>query len=83
LNQNQLICILTDSDYPFRVFKRLQAFRRYDIIRFFIYLRKLRDNDVFFNTTGVTSGAGTAYPSGTPEVTPVLSGVRTTRSLVL
>ena len=30
-----------------------------------------------------TSGAGTAYPSGAPEFTPVLSGVRVTRSLVL
>ena len=32
---------------------------------------------------GVTSGQGTAYPSGSPEFTPVLSGVRVTRSLVL
>ena len=29
------------------------------------------------------SGAGTAYTSGTPEVTPVFSGVRVIRSLVL
>jgi hypothetical protein len=48
-----------------------------------MYLRKLGDNDVFVNTTGVTSGAGTAYPSGAPELTPVFSGVRATRSLVL
>jgi hypothetical protein len=27
------------------------------------------------NTTGATSGAGTAYPSGTLEFTPVFSGV--------
>jgi hypothetical protein len=33
--------------------------------------------------TGATSGAGTAYPSGAPEFTPVFSGVRVTRSLVL
>jgi hypothetical protein len=26
--------------------------------------------------TGGTSEAGTAYPSGAPEITPVLSGVR-------
>ena len=32
---------------------------------------------------GVTSRAGTAYPSGAPEFTPVFSGVRVTRSLVL
>ena len=32
---------------------------------------------------GVTSGAGTAHPSGEPEFTPVFSGVRVTRSLVL
>jgi len=35
------------------------------------------------NTTGVTSGARTADPSGAPEFTPVFSGVRVTRSLVL
>jgi hypothetical protein len=32
------------------------------------------------NTTGVTSGAGIAYPSGAPDFTPVF---RVTRSLVL
>ena len=37
----------------------------------------------YINTTGVTSGAGTAYPSGVPEFTPGFSGVRVTRSLVL
>ena len=37
----------------------------------------------WINTTGVTSGAGIAYPSGAPEFTPVFSGVRVTRSLVL
>jgi hypothetical protein len=31
----------------------------------------------------VASGAGTAYPSGATEFTPVFSGVRVTRSLVL
>jgi hypothetical protein len=30
-----------------------------------------------------TSGAGTVYPSGAPEFTPVFSGVRVTLSLVL
>jgi hypothetical protein len=35
------------------------------------------------NTTGVTSVAGTAYPSGAPEFTQVFSGVHVTQSLVL
>ena len=36
------------------------------------------------NTTGATSGAGTAYHSGTPEFTPIFSGVHVTRvTLVL
>ena len=35
------------------------------------------------NTTGATSGAGTAYPSEAPEFTPVFSGVRVTPSLVV
>jgi hypothetical protein len=37
----------------------------------------------WINTTGATNGAGTAYPSEAPEFTPVFSGVRVTRSLVL
>ena len=36
-----------------------------------------------YNTTGATCGVGTAYPSETPEFTPVVSVVRVTRSLVL
>ena len=32
---------------------------------------------------GITSGARTAHPSGAPEFTPVFSGARGTRSLVL
>jgi hypothetical protein len=35
------------------------------------------------STTGGTSGAGTAHPSGAPEFTQAISGVRVTRSLVL
>ena len=35
------------------------------------------------NTTGVTSGTGTAHPYGVPEFTLGFSGVRVTRSLVL
>ena len=34
------------------------------------------------NTTGVISGAGTAYPLGAPEFTPGFIGVRVTRSLI-
>ena len=37
----------------------------------------------YINTTGATSGAGTAYPSGASEFTPGFSGVRVTRSLAL
>ena len=33
------------------------------------------------NTTGATSGAGTACPSGAPEFNPDFSGVRVARSL--
>ena len=36
-----------------------------------------------FTWTVFTSGAGTPYPSGAHEFTPVISGVRVTRSLVL
>ena len=35
------------------------------------------------NTTGATSGAATDCPTGAPGATPVYSGVRVTRSLVL
>jgi len=30
--------------------------------------------------TGVTSGTGTAYPSGAPEFTQIFGGVRVTQS---
>jgi hypothetical protein len=43
----------------------------------------LNVKSTFANTTGVTNGAGTDYPSGAPQFTPVFSGVRVTRSLVL
>ena len=33
--------------------------------------------------TGATSGTVTAYPSGAPEFTPIFSGIRVTRSLVV
>ena len=37
---------------------------------------------VYFHMTGVTSGAGTAYPPGTPDFTSCFSGVHVARSLV-
>ena len=37
----------------------------------------------YINTTGDTSGTGTACPSGAHEFTPVFSRVRVTRSLIL
>jgi hypothetical protein len=36
----------------------------------------------YINTTGVTNGTGTAYPSGAPEFIPGFSGVRVTRHLL-
>ena len=33
--------------------------------------------------TGATIGTETAHPSGAPEFTPIFSGIRDTRSLVL
>ena len=47
-----------------------------------IIFEHLQKNTNQSNTKGVTSGAGTAYPSGTPEFTPVFSGVRVPQSLV-
>jgi hypothetical protein len=38
---------------------------------------------IYINTTGATSGAGTAYPSGAPGFNPGFSGIRVTRALVL
>ena len=63
------ICGTTDQGYVRKHFPVLSSFMTYP--------RVCNTN----NTTGTTSGAGTAYPSGTPEFTP--GGVRVTRSLVL
>jgi hypothetical protein len=65
---NMCIHKFTASDYHFPVFSP-----------FMPYLRVCNK----INTTGATSGAGTAYPSGAQEFTPVFSGIRVTRSLVL
>ena len=37
---------------------------------------------ILCNATAATCGAGTAYSSGAPELTPSFSGVRVARSLV-
>ena len=37
----------------------------------------------FSNMASTTIGAGTAYPSGAPEFTPGVCGVRVARSLAL
>ena len=36
-----------------------------------------------YNTTGATSGAGTAYPSGAPEFTVGFNGDRVARSIIV
>jgi hypothetical protein len=41
------------------------------------------ESGTLYLMTGATSGAKTPYPSGAHEFTPVFSGVRVTRSLVL
>jgi hypothetical protein len=43
----------------------------------FVFLFRMK------STTGATSGAGTAYPSGAPKFTPSFSAVHVTPSLVL
>ena len=71
INLSQMnMCIhkFTASDYHFPVFSP-----------FMPYLRVCNK----INPTGATKGAGTAYPSGAQEFTPVFSGIRVTRSLVL
>ena len=47
-----------------------------------IYLPRVRFY-ILQQHDGATSGAGTTYPSGAPEFTPVFSGVRVTRFLIL
>ena len=46
-------------------------------------IRKLYDVYENRKYNKYTNGAGTAYPSGTPEFTPVFSGARFTRYIVL
>jgi hypothetical protein len=48
-----------------------------------LYMYHLYSLTLFFSTTGATSGAGTAFPSGIPEFTTVFFGVCVTQSLVL
>jgi hypothetical protein len=63
--------------------------RHHDFVnRYGIYVSQMTSFMVYHrvcsmnSTTGATSGAGTAYPSGTLEFTPVFSGVSVARSLV-
>jgi len=47
------------------------------------FLRNVIITKTKVNAMGATSGAGTAYPSGAPEITPGFQWVRVARSLVL
>ena len=49
------------------------------LLNLFFYVKCVVDSS---NTMGVTRGEETAYPSGAPEFTPILSGVHVSRSLV-
>jgi hypothetical protein len=51
--------------------------------RFNITNIREKPNILKFKQEELVSGAGTAYPSGTPEFTTGFSGVRVTRSLAL
>jgi hypothetical protein len=42
------------------------------LLNLFFYVKSVVDSS---NTMGVTRGEETAYPSGAPEFTPILSGV--------
>jgi len=57
------------------VFSRSKTFRH-------CIMEGRRCSESGINTTGATSGAGTAHPSGAPEFTPVFSGVCVVRSLI-
>ena len=56
-----------------------------EYLHFFVHVQQLKFHRVcnYINTTGATSGTGTAYPSGVPEFITGCSWVRVTRSLVL
>ena len=62
-----------------KVFGNSKTEEHISISLFMIYHRVCNQ----INTTGVTSGAGTAYLFEAPEFIPSFSGVRVTRSLVL
>jgi hypothetical protein len=49
------------------------------LLNLFFYVKCVVDPS---NPKGVTRGEETAYPSGAPEFTPILSGVHLFRSLV-
>ena len=79
-------CVISTSKPGFRVIVTLAIrgvvwirCRHFPVLSSFMTYHRVSN----FNTTGATSGAGTAYHSGAPEFIPVFSGVRVTRSLVL
>ena len=71
--------ILVDSYIP-NMTQTLETDHQLPVLSSFTTYKRVCNHS---NTTGSTSEAGTTYPSGASEFTPVLSGVRVTRSLVL
>jgi hypothetical protein len=67
-------CVTNDNGYVPLVLSTSRSFPHSWLITGFVTTH---------NTTGATSGAGTAYPSGASEFTPCFSGVRVAQSLVL
>ena len=49
----------------------LYVCRQWNKKDFISYTMQQKNLELLFNSRGVTSGAGTAYPSGAPEFTPV------------
>jgi hypothetical protein len=67
-------CVTNDNGYVPLVLSTSRSFPHSWLITGFVTTH---------NTTGATSGAGTAYSSGASEFTPCFSGVRVAQSLVL
>jgi hypothetical protein len=72
---------LASKEYLFHKWPRICSVCRnhYSILSSVMTYHPVYDKD---NTTGATCGAGTPYPSGTPEYTHCFSGVHVSRSLV-
>ena len=67
----------TDSDYPFGIFKLFLCITHYQQCLPFYVIKILCRNRCVYIVI-VTSGAGTAYPSGVPEFT---SGIQWSSSI--